>query len=291
MRKFSLLHALKSWIIYFMALFLLNSCYDFDQNEWFIGKSVYQNFSWNTINTQWWKCVYHPKVYFFMYHYVRDYDQRDTPITHDLSISPNEFREHMKKVHELSESWKISLMNGDSFIEAIRTNCFSHENIWIFSADDGWSDMYSNLYPIINEYRIPFFLGVVTDFLDKSGFISTWELLAMSKNPIVTIASHSVSHIDNSKLEEAQERHEACDSKKILERIIDKEVYAYIYPSGRINKLIDERILNECGYSIAWSTWFGRDYNSSTWSLFNLNRIRIHSGTKKDFFDQLVQGT
>lgn len=56
-----------------------------------------------------------------------------------------------------------------------------------------------------------------------------------------------------------------------------------------MNEKIDDTILASCGYTIAWSTGFGREYNSTTGSLYDLNRIRIHGDTKVEFFDEILK--
>lgn len=288
MKIFFHYHLFREFTIFSILLLLLSSCSENHSKINQAHQQINTTLSWTTKNKPLEaRCITNPRIYFFMYHYIRDYDPRDSPITHNLSVPPNEFREHMKRVRKIADEWKISLMNGDNFIKELKNNCFSQSTLWIFSSDDGWSDTYTDLYPIINEYKIPFFLGIVTDFLDKKGFVSSWELITMSANPLITIASHSINHLDNSKLNEEMERREVCDSKEILEKLTHKEVGAYIYPSGKMNESIDGSILKDCGYTIAWSTGFWRDYNTSTGSLFNINRIRIQNETKKEFFDEI----
>ncbi len=57
-------------------------------------------------------------------------------------------------------------MNGADFISSLKSGCFPADNIWILTSDDGWIDTYDQLVPIAREYRVPFFLGIITDKLD-----------------------------------------------------------------------------------------------------------------------------
>lgn len=275
------------WFVIFLVLRMTGEIASKNQTYQTWSEAIFAD-SWIPLTQSWKICIQKPQIDFFMYHYVRDYDTRDNWIARDLSIPPAKFREHMMRIRELANAKKISLMKGDDFLKAMKWGCFPATRIWIFSADDGWSDMYQDLVPIAEEYQIPFFLGIVTDFLDKQWFISSIELQELAKKPLVTIASHSVNHKDNSILDEKNEIYEVCESKKKLEALTEKSVTAYIYPSGRMNKELDEKILHNCGYEIAWSTGFWREYNSSTWGLFDLNRIRIHGSTPAKIYDMLL---
>ncbi len=234
-------------------------------------------------------CRENSKVDFFMYHYIRDWDTHDTLGTKSLSVPPKLFREHMKKIRTLADSGVITLIDGPDFLEAVRKKCFPGKNIWVFTADDGWSDMADSLVPIASEYRIPFFLGIITDRIGKPWFVTEDHVRSMAHTPLMTLSSHSVSHTDNSKLSEKDETHEMCDSKKILEKISWLPVETYIYPSGRINPDIDEKVAASCGYTLGWSTSFGKDFWSSWSNLYDLNRIRIQSDTDPHFFDLFLE--
>ncbi len=233
-------------------------------------------------------CIKNPHIEFFMYHYIRDHDMHDALTTKDLSVDPALFRRHMQKIQSLAVEKKISLMKWDDFIASIRSWCFPDKNIWLFTADDGWIDMRDYLAPIATEYGIPFYLGIITGKLDMPWFLWTNDIIALSKNPLISIASHSVNHIDNSKLNEVDETHEMCDSRKLLQEITGQAIDTYIYPSGRINPELDEIIAKKCGYTLGWSTSFGDDYNSHTGSIYDLNRTRISSDTDPSFFDRIL---
>lgn len=122
-------------------------------------------------------------------------------------------------------------MHGDTFISSLKSGCFPGKNIWIFTADDGWIDMKDSLVPIATLHHIPFFLGIITDRLDTHGFIQTTDLKEFSKNPLISISSHSIHHLDNSILSEADETREMCDSRKKLQELTKQSIDTYIYPS------------------------------------------------------------
>jgi hypothetical protein len=83
------------------------------------------------------------------------------------------------------------------------------------------------------------------------------------------------------------EMYEMCQSKIILEKIIQKSIHTYIYPSGGVNELTSEHAAFHCGYALAWSTHFWTDWNIHP-QAFAINRIRIGPNTTSDFFVHLA---
>lgn len=58
-------------------------------------------------------------------------------------------------------------MTGEEIEGSIQSGCFPGENIWIFTSDDGWSDSFTDLAPIADRYRVPFFLGIIAGDIGK----------------------------------------------------------------------------------------------------------------------------
>lgn len=78
------------------------------------------------------------------------------------------------------------------------------------------------------------------------------ELLNISKNPLVTIQSHTVTHPILTKLPDDLLDFELSESQKRLEKITGKSIFAFSYPNGSIS----HREINAAKkyYKIAFST-------------------------------------
>ncbi len=78
------------------------------------------------------------------------------------------------------------------------------------------------------------------------------ELLNISKNPLVTIQSHTVTHPILTKLPDDLLDFELSESQKQLEKITGKSIFAFSYPNGSIS----HREINAAKkyYKIAFST-------------------------------------
>lgn len=235
-------------------------------------------------------CIKKPRIDYFMYHYVRSPDPRDNASTRDLSIDPQDFRTHMSYMRDRANEWKIALINGADLISSLKSGCFPADHIWIFTSDDGWIDTYDQLVPIAREYRVPFFLGIITDKLDAKWFVTRSQVQEISRDPLFMISSHSVGHTEQDTMTREQEEATMCESRTTLESLIQKPIESYIYPVWKISKN-STAIAQKCGYQIAWSTGYGTKWDETSLSRYTANRIRIHNTTTLDLFRNILKDT
>jgi peptidoglycan/xylan/chitin deacetylase (PgdA/CDA1 family) len=233
-------------------------------------------------------CIRDPQVSTFMFHYIRDYDPRDTAITKWLSIPPAIFDEDMKTIDTLRKKWLITLMNGEEFLNSWTTGCYPGKNIWIMTSDDGWSDSYIALMPIAKKYQIPFFFGIITKKVWAQGFMTETDIRTLSENPLFTISSHSLEHEDQSHTSTGRENTIMCESRRYLESVTGKSVITYVYPSGKLDPMKSPQNARACGYMLAWSTAYGNDWNT-TKNPYTINRIRVTAGLDDAYFIDLAR--
>ena len=231
-------------------------------------------------------CQSWANVYVIMYHYIREPDKRDSNIVARLSVPIGPFREQMKKAHELVLKDIIAIHNLSEVEKMEKNHCYTHKNIFVFTADDGWSDTYDILAPIAREYKIPFSFSIISGKLDVPGFITTTQLKELIKNPLFSIMSHSINHLDQGKIPRETEKQEMCDSKNILESLTQKPINTFIYPAGRMSASSQE-IAKECGYTYAFTTNFWISYEKSK-TKYDINRYRISDSTLPSFFEYLI---
>ncbi len=89
---------------------------------------------------------------------------------------------------------------------------------------------------------------------DYRSYQITWEqLMEMSKDPLVTIGSHTMSHFNLTKLDLGKVLKEISESKHILERKIGKPVNHFAYPFGsKIEASLREfEAVKACGFKTA----------------------------------------
>jgi peptidoglycan/xylan/chitin deacetylase (PgdA/CDA1 family) len=131
--------------------------------------------------------------------------------------------------------------------------CYDNTHIFIFTADDGWSDIYDTLVPITGIYDVPFVLGIIYSRLGTEGFITRDQLREMSTYTRVTIASHTMDHLDQRNIDTKTRLHEICTSRTSLQNLINKPISTLVYPSGRYTRE-SMYIAEKCGYTTAFTT-------------------------------------
>ncbi len=169
-----------------------------------------------------------------MVHHVCD----DEPIIPSCIISKEGFREYVNGK---------KFVSIDTALRSISKNNRSN----ILTVDDALDDLYTEIYSVCKANNIPFTAFISVDLIDKEGYITTEQLVEMSRDPLVTIGSHGCTHIKLDECDEDGARYEICESKKKLESIIGKEVFAYAYSNGVASKR-DIKLVKKSGYKYAF---------------------------------------
>jgi peptidoglycan/xylan/chitin deacetylase (PgdA/CDA1 family) len=128
----------------------------------------------------------------------------------------------------------------------------------VFSVDDGYRSVYTNIYPLMKKYGITITLGLVCNYLcyskrsdNKSRtYLNVSEVQEMIKSCGIEVASHSLSHPFLTKITSNQVWNEITRSKSLLELLFSCEVVSFIYPYGDMNQSI-RNIVKQAGYKLA----------------------------------------
>ena len=105
------------------------------------------------------------------------------------------------------------------------------------------------------------------------------QVIEMSKNPLVTIASHGCTHKCLDELTIKEQEYEIFSSKQKLEKLIGMPVEHYSYSNGRFTK-DTIKLVKKAGYKSAVGV-IPRVYNRLTKKRYDLPRINITDKTVK----------
>lgn len=122
--------------------------------------------------------------------------------------------------------------------------------------DDGFADTYTNAYPVLKEYKIPFCIFVAADYIGRENYLTMDMLKSLASDPLCTIGSHSLSHpLLRGKSGKASDD-EIAKSKYVLEQHIKRDIKFFAYPYGSLFACSARDIRNAgaAGYSMAFST-------------------------------------
>jgi peptidoglycan/xylan/chitin deacetylase (PgdA/CDA1 family) len=131
----------------------------------------------------------------------------------------------------------------------------------------------SIIHNVFNPYGV--------DLHQKTGELAlTWEeITRLSKDPLVTIGSHSMNHYTLKKLPEETALDEILRSKHIIQEHIQKPVEHFAYPYGERNEAGERefRLVKECGFKTAVTTRFNNVFPGYRHYLERLPRYDLPS--------------
>ncbi|MBR2013129.1 MAG: polysaccharide deacetylase family protein [Clostridia bacterium] len=100
--------------------------------------------------------------------------------------------------------------------------------------DDGYSDNYTELFPLLQKYQAKATVFLIYNMLDQLPYYLTREQVKeMNASGLVSFQSHTMTHRDLDTLDEEQLQYELAQSKLELTRLLQKEVFVIAYPTGK----------------------------------------------------------
>lgn len=207
-----------------------------------------------------------------------------------FSIDSDMLRSHFRVLKER----KVRVIALSELTERIDSPRPFTDKTLVITFDDGFFSMYSELLPLVEEYKYPVTLFVYVDFIfTRAKKFLTWDRLKEMEAHGINIQSHSVSHPDLTELSAVDTKqnrrklyNEIYLSKRIIELYMDKEIDFFAFPYGRY----DLNLIELCQYA-GYKRVFSTDYGSNilTRDNYSLRRQHIKKTFSLRFFDRLVR--
>lgn len=169
-------------------------------------------------------------------------------------------KEYLEKGHRF-----VSIDDMVDYVIGVRDIDIMRGKKWIcITLDDGYMDNYENAYPIFKKYNVPFCVYVTTGYIDGNFEVRYGTPLSMTreqvkelaKEPLCTIAAHTVKHQHLPKLTEVEQKKEIENSVCALEKMTGEKILHFSVPYGDYSS-ITVQILRECGIKSSVSGWGG----------------------------------
>jgi peptidoglycan/xylan/chitin deacetylase (PgdA/CDA1 family) len=206
-------------------------------------------------------------------------------------IKPDLFENHVKYLEK-----HYTITDLDNLLNYYKSGVPLPPKSLFITFDDGWKSNYELLSVIErNKVHVTIFLTLdlvgtnkkpvpISNYLDididatsikypeepHRTMLTIEEIKEMSK--IINFQSHGVTHHLSTILTEEQFKSELSESKKSIEQMTGKPVYAFAYPYNRVNEKMAQ-IIESCGYVFARAG--GRTMNNSNTNRYFLNCIGI----------------
>lgn len=202
-----------------------------------------------------------------MYHYVQEASDRDS-LTQDLSVSP----EHLEEQASYLANNGYSTISPEQLYQALVFGQPLPPKSVLLTFDDGYRDFYTQAYPILSKHHLKATVFVVTGLLDRYQYLRSEEVVALSQDAQVTIASHTLYHPDLKTLRADLAWGEISEGKQVLEKLIAKKVDYFAYPFGAFNEQTVVMV-QDSGFKMAFTTQYGQTHQTE--SLLLSPRVRI----------------
>lgn len=176
-----------------------------------------------------------------------------------FDVTPQEFEQHLQLIQQQG----LTPISFDQLVIHLRTGLPLPEKPIMLTFDDGYGGHYEYVYPLLKKYGYPAIFSIYTS---KVGINSgrthvSWEQLReMAADPLVTIASHSVTHPDDLRvLPDDKLKTEIFESKRILEEKLSMPIRYFTYPAGKYDRRVAE-LVKQAGYQAALTMDDGNEH-------------------------------
>ncbi len=167
-----------------------------------------------------------------------------------FDVTPEELEQHLR----LIQANGVTPISLDQLVTHLRTGLPLPSKPILLTFDDGYGGHYDYAYPLLKKYGYPAIFSIYTSNVGKNTGRThvTWQQLQqMVADPLVTIASHSVTHpLDLRPLSNNQLIIEVMVSKQILEAQLGIPIRYFTYPSGKYDQRVTN-LIREAGYQAA----------------------------------------
>ena len=193
----------------------------------------------------------------YMFHSVVDTKEQ---VYSQFAITKKSFERFIE--HIVAQRHKA--MDADILSNAIN-NPSQYLNHYCVTFDDIYDTVYTNAYPVLKKYHIPFVIFVTDELVgkvdpwSKMPMITDEHLREMLADPLCILASHGTEHKMFRSYTHVEAVTALVDSKRILAEKYGCEIDLFAFPFGRRVEVSNDaiRCVKEAGYKCGFSALDG----------------------------------
>ena len=197
------------------------------------------------------------------------------------AVSTKKFKKQIKFLNKIT-----TFISIDQAINILKKNSKIDKNYTVLTFDDGTKDFIINTLPFLKTFNIPVIQYISTNWIGKKmpshsydyeyEIMDKEDIISISKNNIVTIGSHTLSHKRLTETTKEDCLKELIESKKTLENLTKMKIDHLSYPKGNYDDAI-LKLVQKSGYLSAVTC--DEDINKCNDNLFKLKRKWINKNT------------
>jgi peptidoglycan/xylan/chitin deacetylase (PgdA/CDA1 family) len=198
----------------------------------------------------------------------------------EVCMSPNKFQQQMTYLSEHG----YHVISMDELYQGLYNSKPFPSKPVVITFDDGYSDNFTNAYPIMQKYGFAATVFVISSYINESAALSA-EQLKKLQNARWIIGEHTENHTDLTKLSSTQVVAELQRSRKAIEAITGKPLNYFAYPYGEYNTQVMNEV-QKVGYSLAFTT--DRGWVSKKSNPLAMHRVYCYASMSMDEFVRRV---
>jgi peptidoglycan/xylan/chitin deacetylase (PgdA/CDA1 family) len=179
------------------------------------------------------------------YHYIRINPNPRDQLGFGLSVPPRYFRAQM--------DWLQARHYHPIDLADLRAYFAGQEDLparpVVLTFDDGYEDFYAAAWPVLRAHGFKAVSYVVPGFLGRKNYMTPVQVAELDRVG-VEIGSHTVHHVDLTRLDPTTLQIELQASRGYLEQLLGHPVLDFCYPSGRFNAKVEAAVA-AAGYQSA----------------------------------------
>ncbi|GBF80856.1 polysaccharide deacetylase family protein [Aphanothece sacrum] len=169
-----------------------------------------------------------------------------------FDVTPEELEAHFKYIQEQG----LTPISPDLLLAHLQKGIPLPDKPVLLTFDDGYGGHYEYVYPLLKKYGYPAVFSIYLKKMEGKTARSslTWpQLKEMAADPLVTIASHTISHPkDLRELSDDELFQEILISKQLLEKELGIPITYFTYPEGKYDARVKQWAM-AAGYSMAFT--------------------------------------
>lgn len=204
-----------------------------------------------------------------------------SPIDSRYYVPPELFEKELKTLQD----WDYTTITTTMLVQAITMGRELPPHPILITFDDGHLDNYTNAFPIMKKYGFTGVLYIVGNYVGADGYLNKEQILEMHAAGW-EVGSHSMRHMDLTKLSPDDQRREIVGSKEKLEELLGIDILTFAYPFGAKDSSTMD-YARFAGYIAAMGAE-GYTDRQGEWNLYNLQRVEFKASETPETFSRFL---